>query len=124
MFESSEPDGCLIMDGTTPRSVRSGGLPLIRYLVAEQKYLVSQKVLDLIGEGYFELEDLENSILKGDVEKTEHDEYENSVGNKKYVIIGPDTCGALFYTVGKIVRLSGSRIYLVLTAHHSETNYE
>lgn len=80
---------CLIVDAT-PRSVRSGGYRLIRYLIIRQQYLVSAKVLDLLSEGYFELDDLECSIVNGNVEKTELDELKDSVGNKKYIIIGPD----------------------------------
>ena len=107
-----------------PRSVQSGGFPLIQYLVANRRYLLSEKVLELLSEGYFELEDLECSILRGAVEKTECDEFEDSVGNKKYIILGPDACGYLFYSVGKIQCLEGSRIYLVITAHHAEANYD
>jgi hypothetical protein len=107
-----------------PREVQSGGLPLIRYLVADERYLLSEKVLELLSDGYFELEDVECSIVNGTVDKTECDEFQDSVGNKKYIIIGPDTCGYLFYTVGKIQSLDGSRIYLVITAHHAEANYD
>jgi len=107
-----------------PRSAQSGGFPLIRYLVANQQYLLTGKVLDLLSEGYFELEDLECSILNGAVEKTECDEFQDSVGNKKYTIIGPDKCGYLFYSVGKIQSFDGSRMYLVITAHHAEVNYD
>ena len=106
-----------------PRSAQSGGLPLIRYLVANECYLVREKVLVLLSDGHFELEDLECSIVKGVLEKTESDEFRDSVGNKKYVIVGPDRCGYPFYSVGKIQSLDGSRIYLVITAHHAEANY-
>lgn len=106
-----------------PRSVQSGGFPLIRWLVAKQKYLLSQKVLELLSEGDFELEDLEHSIVNGNVEKTERDELQDSIGNKKYIVVGPDTCGYLFYSVGKLQNLGGSRIYIVITAHHAEANY-
>ena len=107
-----------------PRSAQSGGYPLIRYLVAQRQYILTEKVLDLLGEGYFELEDLEHSIVNGHVEKTECDELEDSVGNKKYIIIGPDKCGYLFYSVGKIQSFDGSRLYIVITAHHAEANYD
>jgi len=81
-------------------------------------------VRELQSEGYFELEDLEHSIIHGTVEKTESDEFQDSVGNKKYIIIGPDTCGYLFYSVGRIQNFDGSRMYVVITAHHSEANYD
>ncbi len=108
----------------TTRRTRSGGFPLVRELVANGRYLLTEKVYDLLSQGCFELEDLEHSIVHGTVMKTERDELENSIGNKKYTIIGPDICGYPFYTVGKIQKLSGSRIYLVITAHEAEANYE
>lgn len=108
----------------TPRGARSGGLPLIRHLVASGCYLLSDKVLTLQGDGYFELEDLECSIINGTLEKTEYDELEQSIGNKKYIILGSDMAGYLFYTVGKIQKLEGGRIYLVITAHHAEVKYD
>lgn len=107
-----------------PRSVRSGGFALIRYLVAHQRYLFSEKAWELHSEGYFELEDFECSIVNGKVEKTELDEFQDSVGNKKYIILGPDTCGYLFYSVGKIQSFDGARVYVVITAHHAEANYD
>lgn len=126
-MDVAEPnDQCqdrLVID-ESPRATRGGGLPLIKHLVAEGRYLLTQKVLDLLSEGYFELEDLEHSIVNGVVEKTECDELRNSLGNKKYVIVGPDRRGYQFYCVGKIQCLGGSRLYLVITAHHVETNYD
>jgi hypothetical protein len=107
-----------------PKKAQSGGFPLIRYLVANQRYLLSEKVLELLRDGFFELEDVESSIVNGRVEKTECDELQDSVGNKKYIIVGPDTCGYLFYSVGKLQTLEGSRVYLLITAHHAEVNYD
>jgi hypothetical protein len=106
------------------RRTRSGGFPLIRELVAKRRYLLTEKAYELLSQGYFELEDLEHSIENGTVIKTERDELKNSIGNKKYTIIGPDTCGYAFYTVGKIQKLGHARKYLVITAHESEANYE
>ena len=126
--QQEEQDGaltikCLLMDDV-PRSAQSGGFALIRCLVAKRQYLLTEKVQNLLSEGYFETEDLECSIVNGTVEKTECDEFKDSVGNKKYIIIGPDRCGYLFYSVGKLQRLDGSRIYTVITAHHAEENYD
>jgi hypothetical protein len=106
------------------RRSKSGGLPLIRELVALRQYLLSEKAYDILSQGYFELEDLEHSIVNGRIIKTEADELNDSIGNKKYIVIGPDICGYEFYTVGKLQKLDGSRIYLVITAHHAEANYE
>lgn len=86
--------------------------------------MLTEKAYELLSQGYFELEDLEHAVVHGTVIKTQSDELKNSIGNKKYTIIGPDTCGYPFYTVGKIQRLRRSRIYLVITAHEAEANYE
>src|ERR1700683_2305110 len=94
-------DWCKTMD-KPPRRVRGGGIALIRYLVATERYRLSEKAYELHSQGYFELEDLEHSIQSGTVHKTEKDKLKNSVGNKKYIIVGRDTCGYLFYSCGKI----------------------
>lgn len=99
-------------------------MPLVRHLVSSGHYLLSEKVLALLGDGYFDLEDLECSIINGTLEKTEYDELEQSIGNKKYIIVGPDMAGYLFYSVGKIQKLEEGRIYLVITAHHAEVKYD
>ena len=88
------------------------------------QYLLTEKAYELLSQGNFELEDLEHSIVNGRVIKTEADELSDSIGNKKYIVIGPDISGYDFYTVGKLQKLEGSRIYLVITAHHAEANYE
>ena len=106
------------------RRVRSGGLALIKYLVATERYRLSEKALELLGLGYFELEDLEHSIQCGTVLKTEKDELKNSVGNKKYVIVGRDTFGYLFYSCGKIQKFEGGKEYFVITAHMEDANYD
>jgi hypothetical protein len=108
----------------TSRRSKSGGFPLIRELVALREYLLTEKAYELLSQGYFELEDLEHSIVKGKLIKTEADELHDCIGNKKYIVIGPDTGGYDFYTVGKLQILEGSRVYLVITAHHAEANYE
>jgi hypothetical protein len=107
-----------------PRGIRGGGLSLIRYLVATSRYRLSEKAYELLSQGFFELEDLERAIECGTVYKTEKDELKNSVGNKKYIIIGHDTSGYLFYTCGKILKLDGEQEYFVITAHGEDANYD
>jgi hypothetical protein len=107
-----------------PRRVQSGGLPLIKELVARGDYRLSGKVYELLSQGHYELEDLEHSIAHGIVQKTESDEFKDCIGNKKYTIIGPDVAGYDFYTVGKIQRSADLRIYFFITAHEAEVNYE
>jgi hypothetical protein len=106
------------------RRARAGGFPEIRELIGAQRYLLTEKAYDLLSQGYFELEDLEHSIEHGTLIKTEKDEIEDSIGNKKYTIIGPDTAGYPFYTVGKIQKVGRSKKYLVITAHEAEATYE
>jgi len=103
---------------------RAGGLPHIRYLIVRQRYLLLEKAQQLYREGYFELEDFENSVCHGEVVKTERDEMRDCKGHKKYVIIGPDTHGYDFYSVGKIKSESGECVYVVLTAHPAGVNYD
>jgi len=101
-------------NGTAPKA---GGLLYIRVLVRQKRYVLSSKAYMLHSEGYFELEDLENSICCGSVAKTEKDERSESLGNKKYVIVGPDMHGYDFYSVGKIKRSGGGHTYYLITAH-------
>ena len=107
------------------RTVRpgAGGLALIKELVGQECYRLSGKVYDLLSEGYFDLEDLENSILCGSVFKVERDERADCLGNKKYVILGPDKQGYEFYSVGKIKKETGGYVYFVITARYAEVNY-
>ena len=95
----------------------AGGILYIRHLVTQKRYALSSKAYDLLADGYFELEDLENSICCGTVQKTQNDEQKNCVGNKKYVIVGPDTHGYEFYSVGKIKISADGHMYYVITAH-------
>ena len=106
------------------RRARAGGVALIKELVAAQRYLLSEKAYTLHSQGYFELEDFEHSIEHGKLVKTEGDECRDSIGNKKYTIVGPDTSGCPFYSVGKTQKLDRSRTYFVITAHESEANYD
>jgi len=103
---------------------KSGGIRHIRILVAGGRYELSEKVFGLLADGYFELEDIESSIRTGRVLKSQKDELAASVGCKKYVITGTDTCGYGFYTVGKIMKSSDGYYYFFITAHDQEANYE
>jgi len=107
---------CKEVDGSLT-GTRTGGLPHIKFLVARKRYVLSSKAYSLLADGYFELEDLENSICCGIVRKTQKDEQEDCVGNKKYVIVGPDTHGYEFYSVGKIKTAADGHTYYVITAH-------
>jgi hypothetical protein len=101
-----------------------GGLPLILYLVRAELYDVSSKVYRAIEEGRFTPEDVENAIFTGHVQKTERDELGQAVGNKKYVIVGYDTCGYAFYTVGKIMVSDNGEFYYFITAHGEGDDYD
>lgn len=112
-------DTCKDVDTSAPETM-AGGLRHIRYLVAHKLYALSSKALSLIAEGYFELEDLENSICCGIVTKIQKDEQNDCLGRKKYVIIGPDTHGYDFYSVGKIKLSADGHTYYVITAHSAK----
>jgi len=98
---------------------RRGGLSLIQNLVRQGRYDWSNKVDQLINAGWFDEEDLEECILTGVVQKTEKDLFKNSVGNKIYVVIGRDTHGNPFYTVGKILKANDGNFYFFITTHEA-----
>jgi hypothetical protein len=52
--------------------------------------------------------------------KAERDELGQAVHGMKYVILGRDTHGRPFYTVGKALRGPAGRIYFYLTAHQAD----
>lgn len=93
-----------------------GGLELIKTLVSRKKYRFSEKIELRLEEGFYALEDIEHCICNGCVYKTEKDEFKNSVGNKKYVIVGRDSHGYAFYTVGKIIKPEQDKLYFLITA--------
>ena len=96
---------------------RTGGLQLIQNLIRRGHYDWSKKIDQMMNEGWFDETDLEECILTGVVYKTENDPFKNSVGDKIYVIIGQDTHGKPFYTVGKILRSDEGTLYFFITAH-------
>lgn len=99
--------------------IRQGGLPLIRELVLSGAYHWSKKLQKQIEDGWFSRGDLLECVLTGTIHKTERDELKDSVGNKKYVIIGRDTHGNPFYTAGKIKRAGDGKYYFFITGHEA-----
>lgn len=110
--------------GVLMEEPRGGGLPLIRYLIRAELYDMASKVYRFIEEGRFTPEDIENAICTGYVQKTERDELGQAIGNMKYVIVGYDTCGYAFYTVGKIMTSDDGRFYFLITAHGEGDDYD
>jgi hypothetical protein len=93
----------------------------IKRLVAAGQYRFSSKVFEFLTEGYYDLEDLVHCIVSAtEIYKTERDERRESVHEMKYTILGRDTCGLAFYTVGKVVRGSNGRYYFFITAHAAD----
>lgn len=90
----------------------------IKQLVVEGRYRYSRKVQDFIEEGFYDREDLVHCILSATkIHKRERDELGQAVHGMKYVILGKDTHGRPFYTVGKVVRRTDGRLYVCITAH-------
>ena len=116
MSDEQSADKCKELDEDLD-AIKGGGLLYIRFLVMQKRYVLSSKAYGLHADGYYELEDLENSICCGSVQKTQKDERSESLGNKKYVIVGPDTHGYDFYSVGKIKTSADGRTYYIITAH-------
>jgi hypothetical protein len=122
MREDGSDDECKQLD-EYEGGIKAGGLAYVKYLVSKGRYALSPKAYGQHAEGYYELEDLENSICCGKVHKTEKDERKECLGNKKYVIVGPDTHGYEFYSVGKIKPSDDGHIYYIITAHSRGANY-
>ena len=93
----------------------------IKQLIAEGRYRFSRKVQNFIEDGFFDEEDLRHCILSADrIRKRERDEKRQDVHGMKYVIIGKDTHGRLFYTAGKVRSTENSRFYFYITAHQAD----
>ena len=93
----------------------------IQQLVARRRYRYSRKVRDFIEDGYFDEEDLVHCILSAtNIHKRERDELGQAIHRMKYVILGRDTHGRPFYTVGKVLRGPTGQFYL--TAHQADAD--
>ena len=96
-------------------------LEVIKRLVLAGDYDYSNKVRTFIEDGSFGEVDLEYCIRSAtEINKTENDELKKAIDGKKYVILGRDTFGSLFYTCGKIIKGAGGHIYFFITAHEAE----
>lgn len=109
---------------TIDKSRRAGGIRLICTLVAELNYELSSHAVVGVENNDFSPEDIEASIASGTVLKTDADEFCESVGNKKYTIVGKASCGRPIYTVGKIVRCCGELTYRFISIKCDEVNYD
>jgi hypothetical protein len=96
-------------------------LAAIKQLVARGRYRYSQKVRAFIAEGFFDEEDLVHCILSANrIHKRERDELRQARDGMKYVIVGRDTHGRPFYTVGKVLPGPQGRFYFYITAHQAD----
>lgn len=93
----------------------------IKRLVVEGRYRYSHKVRIFIEEGFFGEEDLVQCILSARrIFKRERDKLKQAKYRMKYVILGRDTYGRPFYTVGKILSAPQGRVYFYITAHQAD----
>jgi hypothetical protein len=93
----------------------------IQQLVAQRRYQYSRKVRDFIEEGFFDEIDLVHCVLSATrIHKRERDELGQAVHGMKYVILGRDTHGRPFYTVGKGIQGSRGQLYFYITAHQAD----
>ena len=93
----------------------------IKVLVAQGSYHYSKKVREAIEEGFFEEEDMVQCILSATgIHKKEKDELSQAVHGMKYVILGKDTHGQPFYTVGKVIQAPGGKLYFYISAHQAD----
>lgn len=58
-----------------------------------------------------------------DYSEQERDELGLAVHGMKYVILGRDTHGRPFYTVGKVVQGPGGQFYFYITAHQADEDF-
>jgi len=92
----------------------------IKKLIERGRYRFSQKVYELIEDGFFDLEDLEHCILTAqEVQKRERDERKEAIHGMKFIILGVDTRGLPFYTVGKVRQGPDGQHYYFITAHQA-----
>lgn len=93
----------------------------IKKIVAEGSYDYSKKIRESIEEGFFDEKDLEHCIVSAaNIHKKEKDEFKQAVHGMKYVILGKDTHGQLFYTVGKVMHGPQGRFYYFITARQAD----
>ena len=93
----------------------------IKLLVEQGFYHYSKKVREAIEEGFYDERDLESCILSATkIHKKEKDELGQAVHGMKYIILGRDTHGHPFYTVGKVIQGAGGKLYYYISAHQAD----
>ena len=93
----------------------------IKQLVAQRRYRYSGKVRNFIEDGFFDETDLEHCILSATrIHKSERDELGQAIHGMKHIILGRDTRGQLFYTVGKVMAGPHGHFYFYITAHKAD----
>lgn len=98
----------------------SGGLPLIRELVASGRWVASRRhVAPRLEDGEFTNDDLESAVLTGKLHKRQRDEKRTAVDGNKYTIIGRATGGYGFYVAGKILRDEDGLFFFFIAAHRA-----
>lgn len=96
----------------------------IKQLVGERRYRYSGKIRDFIEEGFYDEEDLVHCILSAtEIHKKERDELGQAVHGMKYTILGRDTHGRPFYTVGKVLSSADGQLYFYITAHQVDEDF-
>jgi len=94
-------------------------LEKIRLLIAKGDWIPSQHVReDYLETGECTLDDIECSILTGEIVAVQKDEVGGAVDGHKYVIQGRSRCGMGFETVGKIIKMADGKRYFVITAYN------
>jgi hypothetical protein len=89
----------------------------IRALVRGGRYTLSQHVIDHIADNEFGRDDIEVSILTGELVKSPRDEQGTAVDGRKHTVRGRTKCGLPFETVGKIIQGPDGNEYFVITGY-------
>jgi len=93
----------------------------IKHLVVTGNYDYSAKVRGLMEDGWYSEEDLETCVCSATgIYKKERDELGTALDGFKYVILGKDTHGCLFYTCGKGKKDDKGKLYFFITARKAD----
>lgn len=90
---------------------------MIQRLVRGGAYQLSSHVLDKIANNDFTQDDIEVSVLSGNIVKSQRDDQEVALDGKKHTICGRTRSGLVFQTVGKIFEGVDGNQYFFITAY-------
>ena len=97
--------------------MRVKAIDRIRALVRRGQYTLSQHLINHIADNEFERDDIEVSILTGELVKSQRDERGTALDRRKHTVRGWTRCGLPFETIGKIIEGADGKEYFVITGY-------